>query len=80
VEGFDRCLKYAEEGGGAEGPAVLEERVVLLLDSDAGKAAEDIELVGELLELDEFDVPGALLLGDYRLKGNGALRWPPPAS
>ena len=73
MEGVDRGLKDAEEGGGAEGPAVLEERVVLLLDADAGEAAEDVELVGEFLELDEVDLPGALLLGDDRLEGYGGV-------
>ena len=73
VEGLDRGLKDAEEGGGAEGPAVLEERVVLLLDADAGEAAEDVELVGELLELNEVDLPGALLLGDHGLEGDGGV-------
>ena len=69
MEGFDRCLKNAEKGGCAECPAVLEERVVLLLDANAGDAAEDVELVGEFLELDKVDLPGTLLLGDDRLKG-----------
>jgi hypothetical protein len=48
----------------------LEEGVVLLLDADAGEAAEDVELVGELLELNKVDLPGALLLGNYRLQGD----------
>jgi hypothetical protein len=51
----------------------LEERVVLLLDADAGEAAEDVELVGELLELDELDLPRAMLLGDYGLEGYGGV-------
>ena len=76
----DRGLKDAEEGGGAEGPAILQDGVVLLLDADAGEAAEDVELVGELLELDEFDLPGAMLLGDDGWRATAALRWPPPAS
>jgi hypothetical protein len=73
VESFDRGLEDAEEGGGAEGPAVLEERVVLLLNADAGEAAEDVELVGEFLELDEVDLPRALLLGDDGLESYGGV-------
>ena len=49
VEGLDRGLKDAEESGSAEGPAVLEERVVLLLDADAGEAAETHRAIGLLV-------------------------------
>ena len=73
VKGTDGRLEDAEEGGGAEGPPVLEERVVLLLNADTGEAAEDVELVGELLELNKVDLPGALLLGDYCLEGDGGI-------
>ena len=70
VKSANGGLEYAEERSSAEGPAILEERVVLLLDADAGEAAEDVELVGKLLKLDEFDLPAALLLGKDGLEGD----------
>jgi len=73
MKGSDGGLEDTEEGGGAKGPAVLEEGVVLLLDADAGEATEDVELVGQLLELYEVDLPGALLLCDNRLEGDGSV-------
>ena len=73
VEDPNGGLEDAEEVDGAQGPAVLEERVVLLLDADAGEPAEDVELVGKLLELDEFDLPGALLLREDRLQGDSGV-------
>jgi hypothetical protein len=51
----------------------LQEGVVLLLDADAGEAAEDVELVGKLLKLNELDLPRAVLVGDYRLEGYGGV-------
>ncbi len=70
MESANRGLQDSKEGGRTEGPAVLEDGVVLLLDADASEAAEDVELVGKLLELDEFDLPGALLLGEDGLEGD----------
>jgi hypothetical protein len=34
----------------------------LLLDANAGEAAENVELVGKILKLYEFNLPGTLLL------------------
>jgi len=48
----------------------LQQHVVLLLDANAGELAQDVELVGDLLELDKFDLPGTLQLGGDGLQGN----------
>ena len=45
-------LQDAEEVGTAPGPAIAEEDIVLLLDTEAGQAAKHVEVVGKLLELD----------------------------
>ena len=73
MENADGGLKYAEQGCGAEGPAVLEDDVVLLLNADAGEPSKNVELVGEFLELDQFDLPGTMLLGENRLEGHGGV-------
>ena len=73
VENADGGLKHAEQGRGAEGPAVLEDDVVLLLDSDAGEPAKDVQSVGQFLELDQFDLPGTVLLGEDRLEGDSGI-------
>jgi len=64
----DGGLEDTQELRGTKRPAVAEEDVVLLLDADAGELAENVQLIGEILKLNQFNLPGALLL-----RGNGAL-------
>src|SRR5258708_36498992 len=66
-------LQQAQKINAAESPAILEQHVVLLLNADAGELPQDVELVGELLELDELDLPGAFLLGGDGLQSNGGV-------
>ena len=73
MENADGGLKYAEQGRGAEGPAVLEDDVVLLLNADAGEPAKNVQSVGQFLELDKLDLPRTLLLGENRLEGHGCI-------
>ena len=68
MENADGALEDSQQSSCAEGPAVLQEHVVLLLDSNAGEFAEDVEFVGQLLELDELDLPRASLLGEDGLE------------
>jgi hypothetical protein len=51
----------------------LQQYVVLLLNANAGELAQDVELIGEFLELDELDLPGTLLLGGDGLQGDGGI-------
>jgi len=57
-------LKNSQELRAAERPAVLQQDVVLLLDADAGEFAQNVQPVRQVLKLDEFDLPVALLLGN----------------
>ena len=66
-------LQQAQKVDAAESPAILQQHVVLLLNANAGELAQDVELVGEFLELDELDLPGALLLGGDGLQSNGGV-------
>src|SRR6202022_1719369 len=71
-------LQQAQKIDAAESPAILQQHVVLLLNANAGELAQDVKLIGELLELDELDLPGALLLGGDGLQSNGGVGGPPP--
>ena len=62
VENTDGKLQNTQKIFTAPGPAVAQQNVVLLLDADASEAAEDVKVVGEVLELDQVDFPGARLL------------------
>jgi hypothetical protein len=70
-------LQHPEEDDGPQGPAVLQEDIVLLLDADAGQPAKNVQLVGELLKLDQLDLPRSVLLGKHRLEGYGGIAVPP---
>jgi len=69
----DGGLQQAQEVNAAESPAILQQHVVLLLNANAGQLAQDVKLIGEILELDELDLPGALLLGGNGLQRNGGV-------
>ena len=62
--------------GAAQCPAILEEDVVLLLDANARQLPQNIQLVGQLLKLDELDLPVALLLCHNGLQGHGGIAVP----
>ena len=53
--------------------------VVLLLDADAGELAQNVEAVGQVLKLDEFDLPVALLLGNDGLQSDSGIAMSPTA-
>jgi hypothetical protein len=59
--------------GAAQCPTILEQDVVLLLDANARQLPQNIQLVGQLLKLDEFDVPVALLLRRNGLQGHSRI-------
>src|SRR5712692_7486291 len=67
MEGANGRLQQTQEIHAAEGPAILQQHVVLLLNANAGQLAQDVELIGEFLELDQLDLPGTLLLGSNGL-------------
>src|SRR5580693_3196489 len=73
VEDANCKLKDLQELRAAEGPAVLQHDVVLLLDTDAGELAKNVQLIGQVLELNEFYIPWAPLLLHNRLKGDGCI-------
>jgi len=60
-------LQNAQEIRAAKGPAVLQQDIVLLLYTNPGEFAQNVQPVRQVLELDEFDLPVTLLLGNYRL-------------
>ena len=64
-------LQHPEKMSAAESPAVLQKNVVLLLDANAGQFSQNVEAIGEILELDELDLPIASLLEKDSLQGNG---------
>src|SRR6267142_5346599 len=70
VKQANRCLQHTKEVGTAQRPAVLQQNVVLLLDAYPGEPAQYVEPVGQVLELNELDLPVALLLGNDRLQGH----------
>src|SRR5208337_1549829 len=72
-------LENTQELGSAQRPAIAQKDVVLLLDADAGQFAENIQLVGNVLELSQFDLPRALLLGGDGLKGQGGVTMATPS-
>jgi hypothetical protein len=71
-------LQNTQELSSAQRPAIAQEDVVLLLDADAGELAEDVQLVGEVLKLNEFNLPRALLLRGNGLQGNGGIAMATP--
>src|SRR5437660_2658389 len=76
VEDPNRGLKNAKKLGTAERPAILQHDVVLLLDANAGQFAQDVQPIGKILKLNEFDLPIALLLRNHCLKRNGRVAVP----
>src|SRR5260370_20374145 len=75
----DRRLEDAQQVGAAQGPAVLQQDVVLLLDADAGVLAQDVQAVRKVLELNEFHLPIEVLLRNDRLQGDGFVAMPSSA-
>ena len=75
----DGRLENTQELRGAQRPAVAQEDVVLLLNADAGELAENVQLVGEILELNQFDLPVALLLRGNGLQGDSSVAVATPA-
>jgi hypothetical protein len=63
VEESNSRLQQAKEINTPERPSILKQHIVLLLNPDARQPAQNIEPIGELLKLDEFDLPRTLLLG-----------------
>jgi len=53
--------------------------LLLLLDADAGELAENVQLIGEILELNQFDLPRALLLRGNGLQGDSSIAMATPA-
>lgn len=51
MEDADGGLQKAQQVGTAQGPAVAEQDVVLLLDADTSEFAKNVELVGKLLKM-----------------------------
>src|SRR6266436_1815961 len=72
----DRRLEDAQQVGAAQGPAVLQQDVVLLLDADAGELAQNVQAVRKVLELNEFHLPIALLLGNYSFESDCGVAMP----
>ena len=70
VESNDGVHKR-QELGRAQRPAVFEEGVVDVLHAQAGDFAEDIEFVEHVLEIDQTNVPGTILLTGDRFEGRG---------
>jgi hypothetical protein len=69
-------LQDAQQLGAAQCPTIPEQDVVLLLDANARQFPQDIQLVGQLLKLDEFDVPVALLLCHNALQSHSRIAVP----
>jgi len=65
VKDADRKLKNPQEIDATPGPAVAQQEVVLVLNTNSGKAAKNVQVVGKVLELKEIDFPRTgLLLAD----------------
>src|SRR5713101_2292628 len=60
-----RGLKNAKKLSAAKRPAILQQDVVLLLDADAGELAQNVQAVSQVLELNEFELPIGVQLGNY---------------
>src|SRR5882672_6003 len=75
----DRSLQHAKQAGAAERPAILQQNVVLLLDANPSEFAQHIEPVRQVLKLNEFDLPVALLFRNDGLQGHGGIAMSPAA-
>jgi hypothetical protein len=62
-------LQNAQQAGGPERPTIAQQGVVLLLDANTGDAPQDVQAVGQLLELHELHLPGTILLLDDGFQG-----------
>jgi len=67
VKNTNRQLKNAEKLSTAERPAFLQHDVVLLLNANAGQLAQYVQAICQVLKLDEFNPPVALLLRNHSL-------------
>src|SRR6202051_1848680 len=79
MEDADCGLQQTKQVNAAERPAVPQKDVVLFLDADAGELAQDVEPVGQVLELHEVDIPIALLLLRDGLQGKCGVAVAPTA-
>src|ERR1700745_3400286 len=77
VEEPNGALKKAKKIRAAEGPPVLQQNVVLLLDADARQLPEHVEAVGDLLELYQVDPAIPRLVGNDGLQRNRRVAMPP---
>ena len=74
----DSGLEDAQELGGAQCPAVAQENVVLLLDANASELPEDVQLVSQVLKLNQFHLPWALLLHNNSLESQSGVAMAAP--
>jgi hypothetical protein len=77
VKDADGELQHAQQVLAAPGPAIAQQYVVLLLDADAGEAAQDVKVIREFLELHEIDFPRAGLLLADSLESDGGITMAP---
>jgi len=73
MEEPDRKLKNPQDILAAEGPTVLQHQIVLLLDTDTGQLAKNVQAIGQILELHELDLPVSTLLSRNGLEGDGSV-------
>jgi len=65
VENANGKLKNPQKIYAPPRPAVAQQDVVLVLNTNSGKAAKNVQVVGKVLELNEIDFPRTgLLLAD----------------
>ena len=71
----DHAVKEFEALRRSEGPALGEHKIVDVLKIDPGDFPENVERLQQLLEIDQGNLPRAILLFDDRLerRGRGAM-------
>src|SRR5579871_522806 len=77
VKDANRELQYAQQLRGAQSPAIAQQNVVLLLNLYPGEFLQDVQVIGQFLELHQVDLPSPLLLADYRLQSDRCVAMSP---
>ena len=76
VENSDCGLEQSKKLSATKRPAILQHDVVLLLDTDAGEFAKDVQTVRKILKLNKFQLPVALLLRNHGLQSDRRVAMP----
>ena len=62
VQDANYHLQNAQQAGGTQRPAIAQQGVVLLLDADTRQASQNVQAIGQFLELHQIHLPLTILL------------------